>query len=96
MYWRLDVKVHKNTSHDISVRLLFFQNNVLHYITDGSAKLMFSFKRNLYFAPIIMILKSLLDVSDEFIFKQLTSGFEENLYFKGYVLSVEVGEISNA
>nr|CAD7405467.1 unnamed protein product [Timema poppensis] len=63
-------------------------NNVLHYITDGSAKLMFSFKRNLYFAPIIMILKSLLDVSDEFIFKQLTSGFEENLYFKGCVIDM--------
>ncbi|XP_063243979.1 DNA-directed RNA polymerase I subunit RPA2 [Bacillus rossius redtenbacheri] len=63
-------------------------NNVLHYVTDGSAKLMFSYKRILYYAPIMVILKSLMDVSDEYIFKQLTAGVEDNLYYKGCVIDM--------
>lgn len=65
--------------------MLNFQNNVIHYATDGSAKLMFSSKRNMYYAPIILILKSLLDVPDEYVYHKLINGFESDQYFKGYV-----------
>jgi len=59
------------------------QNNVLHFVRDGSAKLMFSYKRNLYYTPIMLIVKCLLDVSDEFIIHQFMAGYEDDTYMKG-------------
>ena len=44
---------------------------------------MFSYQRTLYYAPIILILKSLLDVTDKFILEQAMAGYEDNAYFKG-------------
>jgi DNA-directed RNA polymerase I subunit RPA2 len=70
----------------ISILLLsetVLQNNVLHFVRDGSAKLMFSYKRNLYYTPIMLILKCLLDVSDEYIMHQFMAGYEEDTYMKG-------------
>uniref|UniRef100_A0A1B6CSM5 DNA-directed RNA polymerase subunit beta n=1 Tax=Clastoptera arizonana TaxID=38151 RepID=A0A1B6CSM5_9HEMI len=63
-------------------------NNVLHFVTDGSAKLMFSHRKTLYYAPVILIMKCLVDASDEHIFKSIMSGFEDDQYFKGCVLSM--------
>ncbi|XP_068081790.1 DNA-directed RNA polymerase I subunit RPA2 isoform X2 [Anabrus simplex] len=60
-------------------------NNVLHFVNDGSAKLMFSHKRSLYYVPVVLILKCLSNVTDEFIFRQLVMGFEEDEYYKGCV-----------
>ncbi|XP_047106984.1 DNA-directed RNA polymerase I subunit RPA2 isoform X1 [Schistocerca piceifrons] len=60
-------------------------NNVLHYVTDGTAKLMFSARKNLYYAPVVLILKSLLDVTDEYIYQQLIKGYEDDLYYKGCI-----------
>jgi hypothetical protein len=59
------------------------QNNVLHFVKDGSAKLMFSYKRNLYYTPIMLILKCLVDVSDEYIVHQFMTGYEDDTYMKG-------------
>jgi DNA-directed RNA polymerase I subunit RPA2 len=52
-------------------------------VRDGSAKLMFSYKRNLYYTPIMLILKCLLDVCDEYIMHQFMAGYEEDTYMKG-------------
>ena len=60
-----------------------FQNNVLHYLADGSVKMMFNVGRELFFVPIFMVLKSLVDVTDEFIYKQVTAGYEDNFVLKG-------------
>lgn len=63
-------------------------NNTLHYVTDGSAKLMFSHKKVLYYVPLILILKCLVDVSDIFIYNVLTAGCEYDLYYKGCILNM--------
>ncbi|CAG0884695.1 unnamed protein product [Darwinula stevensoni] len=56
-------------------------NNVLHYLRDGTAKIMFSFSKQMYFAPLMMVMKALVDVSDKFIYEELISGMEDNLYY---------------
>ncbi|XP_043799953.1 DNA-directed RNA polymerase I subunit RPA2 [Apis laboriosa] len=63
-------------------------NNTLHYVTDGSAKLMFSHKKILYYVPLILILKCLVDVSDIFIYNALIAGCEYDLYYKGCILNM--------
>ncbi|KOC65372.1 DNA-directed RNA polymerase I subunit RPA2 [Habropoda laboriosa] len=62
--------------------------NTLHYVTDGTAKLMFSYKKILYYVPLILILKCLIDVSDIFIYNALTAGCEDNLYYIGCILNM--------
>ncbi|XP_034948641.1 DNA-directed RNA polymerase I subunit RPA2 [Chelonus insularis] len=63
-------------------------NNTLHYVTNGTAKLMFTHRKVLYYAPIIMILKCLLDVPDKYIYNALLRGYEDNLYYKGCILNM--------
>ncbi|XP_015514488.1 DNA-directed RNA polymerase I subunit RPA2 [Neodiprion lecontei] len=62
--------------------------NSLHYVTDGTAKLMFAHRKILYYVPLILMLKCLVDVSDKYIFSQLTTGYEDDLYFTGCVLNM--------
>ncbi|XP_046672556.1 DNA-directed RNA polymerase I subunit RPA2 [Homalodisca vitripennis] len=63
-------------------------NNVLHFVTDGTAKLMISHRRTLYYTPIMLILRCLTDASDESVFKTIMAGYEDDLYFKGSVLNM--------
>lgn len=49
---------------------------------------MFTHKRILYFVPIILMLKSLIDVSDKFIYDALIAGRETDLYYKGCILNM--------
>ncbi|XP_011302385.1 DNA-directed RNA polymerase I subunit RPA2 [Fopius arisanus] len=63
-------------------------NNTLHYVTDGTAKLMFTHKKILYYVPIILMLKSLIDVSDKYIYDALIAGCENDLYYKGCILNM--------
>lgn len=60
----------------------------MHYVTDGSAKLMFSYRKVLYYVPLILMLKCLVDVSDIFIYNALTAGCEDDLYYKGCILNM--------
>ncbi|XP_012263302.2 DNA-directed RNA polymerase I subunit RPA2 [Athalia rosae] len=60
-------------------------NNTLHYVTDGTVKLMLSHRKILYYVPLVLMLKCLVDVCDKFIFSQLIAGFEDDLYFGGCV-----------
>jgi DNA-directed RNA polymerase I subunit RPA2 len=53
-------------------------------VTDGTAKLMISYKKSLYYAPFMLIIKCLVNMSDEAIFKAIMEGFEDDLYMKGY------------
>ncbi|XP_001844066.2 DNA-directed RNA polymerase I subunit RPA2 [Culex quinquefasciatus] len=57
-------------------------NNVLHYLVNGTAKLMFSIRRSLTFIPIMMLLKALSDYTDNEIYKRLIVGYEEDQYYK--------------
>ncbi|RZC39794.1 DNA-directed RNA polymerase I subunit RPA2, partial [Asbolus verrucosus] len=55
--------------------------NVLHFVTDGTAKLMFSYKKTLYYAPLVLILKCLCDHSDQFIYQNLIQGYQHDSYY---------------
>lgn len=67
---------------------IFFQSNVLHYVTDGSAKFMFMHKKILYYVPLILMLKCLMDVTDVYIYNALIAGCEDDLYYKGCILNM--------
>lgn len=57
-------------------------NNVLHFLKNGTAKFMFSHKKLLSYIPLILLLKSLVNCSDEKIYKDLIAGYENDLYYK--------------
>ncbi|KAK2584036.1 hypothetical protein KPH14_006488 [Odynerus spinipes] len=63
-------------------------NNTLHYVTNGSVKLMFTHRKVLYYTPLILILKCLIDVSDIFIYNALMAGCEDDLYYRGCILNM--------
>lgn len=42
---------------------------------------MIPIRKRIFYAPIFLIIKTLIDSSDEFIFKHIIKGYEENLYF---------------
>lgn len=50
---------------------------------DGTAKLMFNHDVTLFYAPVMLVLKCLVDASDEHIFKTVMDGYEDDLYLKG-------------
>uniref|UniRef100_A0A146LJQ4 DNA-directed RNA polymerase subunit beta n=1 Tax=Lygus hesperus TaxID=30085 RepID=A0A146LJQ4_LYGHE len=63
-------------------------NNVLHFVNDGSVRMMFSFMKSMFYAPLILIIKSLVNISDEAIFKKILDGYEDDLYMKSCVLNM--------
>ncbi|XP_075213052.1 RNA polymerase I subunit Rpl135 isoform X2 [Lycorma delicatula] len=63
-------------------------NNVLHFVTDGSVKLMVSYRRALYFIPVILVLKCLINDSDEYILGSVTAGFENDFYMRGCIMNM--------
>ncbi|XP_053694116.1 DNA-directed RNA polymerase I subunit RPA2 [Sabethes cyaneus] len=56
--------------------------NVLHYLNNGTAKLMFSIRKSLTFVPIVMLLKAFSNFADNAIFEKLTAGYEDDQYYK--------------
>uniref|UniRef100_A0A182X7Q7 DNA-directed RNA polymerase subunit beta n=1 Tax=Anopheles quadriannulatus TaxID=34691 RepID=A0A182X7Q7_ANOQN len=62
--------------------------NVLHYLTNGTAKLMISVSRALSFIPVMMILKALGDRSDNEIYKKLTACDESDQYYKRCIMAM--------
>ncbi|CRK88797.1 CLUMA_CG002625, isoform A [Clunio marinus] len=60
-------------------------NNVLHFLNNGTAKMMFSHKKILSYLPVMLLLKSLMSYTDEKIFNDLMRGYENDLYFKSCV-----------
>ncbi|XP_014274585.1 DNA-directed RNA polymerase I subunit RPA2 isoform X2 [Halyomorpha halys] len=59
--------------------------NVLHFVNDGTVKLMFSYQRVLYYAPLMLIVKCLVNTADLGIFKTLMDGYEDDQYMKGCI-----------
>ena len=47
------------------------QTNVLHYCSDGNITFRFSWKKNEYLVPVVMILKALIETNDRDIFEKL-------------------------
>ncbi|XP_054157699.1 DNA-directed RNA polymerase I subunit RPA2-like [Oppia nitens] len=63
-------------------------NMILHYLTNGTARLRFWYARQPIYLPLIMVLKSLVDVSDKYIFNELTKGKQEDTYYKSCVTNM--------
>nr|XP_022916838.1 DNA-directed RNA polymerase I subunit RPA2 [Onthophagus taurus] len=55
--------------------------NILHFVTDGSAKLKFSIQQKPYYIPLMLILKALVNYADHYIYSKLIEGYEEDLYY---------------
>lgn len=60
-------------------------NNVLHFLHNGTCKFMFSSGRAMSYVPVMMILKALYNVTDEFIYNRCVSGYEQDLYYTSCV-----------
>lgn len=54
---------------------------VLHYLNNGTARLKVFYSRKPFFFPIVMILKGLMDVSDQYIYEKLTRGHESDTFY---------------
>merc|ERR1719244_1385562 len=62
--------------------------NVLHFVTTGNAKFMFSLNKELFFVPVMMILKCLRDVPDSYIYRRLMVGVGDDPYYKGNIVNM--------
>ncbi|PVD31138.1 hypothetical protein C0Q70_10416 [Pomacea canaliculata] len=61
-------------------------NMFLHYIQNGTVMVGFTYNKEIYYAPLMMILKGLVDVCDKQIFDDLTNFGDADSYFKGCVV----------
>ncbi|XP_046846262.1 DNA-directed RNA polymerase I subunit RPA2-like [Xenia sp. Carnegie-2017] len=61
---------------------------VLHYLTDGTCSLSFSYNKEQFFMPVMLILKALYDTTDLHIYKELTKGEETNIFLKDCVATM--------
>lgn len=52
------------------------QNMVLHYLTNGTAKLKVFFNARSVTVPVVMILRALVDYTDKQLFKRIVSGYD--------------------
>src|SRR5690606_7037063 len=66
---------HSYTQYGIQIRSVrkdqSSQTNVLHYLNDGNATFRFSWRKNEYLIPVMMILNALVETSDREIFDGL-------------------------
>merc|ERR1719228_2781699 len=62
--------------------------NVLHFVTTGTAKFMFALNKELFFVPVVMILKCLKDVTDSYIYRRLLVGVGADPYYQGNIVNM--------
>ncbi|KAH8393916.1 hypothetical protein KR215_006958 [Drosophila sulfurigaster] len=62
--------------------------NVLHYLNNGTARFMFSHVKRLSYVPVCLILKCLMDYTDEQIYNRLVQGYESDQYYLSCVQSM--------
>ncbi|XP_076361964.1 RNA polymerase I subunit Rpl135 isoform X3 [Tachypleus tridentatus] len=63
-------------------------NMVLHYLTNGTCQLMFAYMKEIFFIPVVLLLKALCDVTDHYIYKEMIKGKEYDSFFKGCVANM--------
>ncbi|XP_038219535.1 DNA-directed RNA polymerase I subunit RPA2 isoform X1 [Zerene cesonia] len=56
-------------------------NNVIHFLQNGTSKLMFSHRKAMYYAPLVLIMKCLVDWPDHYIYRLLLHGKKNDLYY---------------
>lgn len=69
---------HTYTKYGIQIRSVrpdqTSQTNVLHYLSDGNVTFRFSWRKNEYLVPVMMILKALVETNDREIFEGIVGG----------------------
>uniref|UniRef100_A0A2C9JZV8 DNA-directed RNA polymerase subunit beta n=1 Tax=Biomphalaria glabrata TaxID=6526 RepID=A0A2C9JZV8_BIOGL len=77
------------TEYGVSIRCVredqISNTLTLHYLNNGTAKLSFGVMKEVFFVPVVLVLKGLLDVSEKFIADELIRGREEDTFYKGCV-----------
>ncbi|XP_064456531.1 DNA-directed RNA polymerase I subunit RPA2-like [Ornithodoros turicata] len=63
-------------------------NMVLHYLTNGTVQVMFSHMKELFFMPVVMLLKGLCDFTDYYIYNEFVAGKENDTFYKGCVANM--------
>uniref|UniRef100_A0A182NE81 DNA-directed RNA polymerase subunit beta n=1 Tax=Anopheles dirus TaxID=7168 RepID=A0A182NE81_9DIPT len=80
------------TSTGIFIRCVrpdqYSTKNVLHYLSNGSAKLMISIRKSLTFIPIVMLLKALCNYSDNEIYRRLIASDVNDQYYKRSIMNM--------
>lgn len=61
------------------------QSLFLHYLTDGSCMVRFSYRKNEYLVPLVLLLKALVDTSDLEIMEGILQGDHEDTFVSGRV-----------
>ncbi|KAL5006288.1 hypothetical protein ScPMuIL_015094 [Solemya velum] len=61
-------------------------NNVFHYLGNGTVSVSFHYQKEMFLIPVIFIMKSLIDVTDKFIYDELVKGREDDSFYKGCVV----------
>ncbi len=61
------------------------QSLFLHYLTDGSCMVRFSYRKNEYLIPLVLILKALVDTNDMEIMEGILQGDHEDTFVSGRV-----------
>lgn len=56
------------------------QTNVLHYLNDGNVTMRFSWRKNEYLVPVVMILRALIETNDREIFDGIVGSDVENSF----------------
>ncbi|KAJ3410397.1 hypothetical protein HDV05_003831 [Chytridiales sp. JEL 0842] len=72
------------TPYGVSIRCARKDNTsqslTLHYLSDGTVNLRFSYRKSEYMVPILLILRALQDASDKEIFERITMGKTGNTF----------------
>lgn len=63
-------------------------NLVLHYLSNGTAVLSFIHRKEIFFVPLMLILKSLYDANDEQMYSDLVRGREKDTFYIGCILGM--------
>lgn len=61
------------------------QTLYLQYLTDGSCMLRFSYRKNEYLVPLMLIMRALIDVADQDVMEAIVQGDWENTFITGRV-----------
>lgn len=61
---------------------------VMHYLTNGTVKLRFFYNRQPIYLPLVLVLKCLCDVSDQYIYNELVKGREEDKFYKNCLINM--------
>jgi len=62
--------------------------NVVHYVTTGNIRFMFSVNKELFFVPVVLVLKCLKDVTDSELYSELMVGAGDDSYRKGVIINM--------